>query len=379
MAAYRVLVVDDNHEVRRMVTASIKTLGAEIDVLDVPSAEEALLISSSVPLDLVVLDIRLPGMSGLEMVTKLQKRKPETKIILVTGVEDAAIRQQISEADVEAFFFKPIEIATFLDAVKSSLWSGSGASALASSEKDRIAAMPPTNAVTNRIPEINVVAEAASHIPLPILAERLSDLKQQVRAVAALLVNDSGQVLEEAGSAVEITTGSALLTALMQAFSASLQVSQAMAKGTGESLLYFAAPRQCMYVTPIGLKHALFVVTSGYFDPDKLGMINRCLQLAVHDLQAILAREAAGEATGQDGSRKLLTELPAEVPVDQETLAGVENMFSKVSKTGDEAQADGFWEALEENDTLEGAHDKNVLSYDQARDMGLAPDEDKQT
>ncbi|MFZ0533277.1 MAG: response regulator, partial [Anaerolineales bacterium] len=71
MAAYRVLVVEDNHEVGRMVTASIKTLGAEIDVLEVPSAEEALLISSSVPLDLVVLDIRLPGMSGLEMVTKL--------------------------------------------------------------------------------------------------------------------------------------------------------------------------------------------------------------------------------------------------------------------------------------------------------------------
>ena len=379
MAVYRVLVVDDNHEVRRMVTASIKTLGAEIDVLDVPSAEEALLISSSVPLDLVVLDIRLPGMSGLEMVTKLQKRKPETKIILVTGVEDAVIRQQISEAAVEAFFFKPIEIAAFLDAVKSSLWSGSEASALASSEKDRMAATSPTNAVMNRIPEINVVAEAASLIPLPTLTERLSDLKQQVRAVAALLVNDAGQVLEEAGSAVEITTGSALLNALMHAYSTSLQVSQALGKGTSESLQYFATQRQCFYVTPVGPKHALFVVTSGYFDPDKLGMINRCLQLAVQDLQAILARETADKATGQEGSGKVPIELPAEITVDQETLAGVENMFSIASKTGDEAQADGFWEALEENDALEGTHDKNILSYDQARDMGLAPDEDKQT
>ena len=62
MTAYRVLVVEDNHEVRRMVTASIKTLGTEIDVLDVPSAEEALFISTSLPLDLVVIDFRLPGM-----------------------------------------------------------------------------------------------------------------------------------------------------------------------------------------------------------------------------------------------------------------------------------------------------------------------------
>ena len=122
MAAFRVLVVDDNHEVRRMVTASIKTLGSEIDVLDVPSAEEALFISTSLPLDLVVLDFRLPGMSGLEMVTRLRKRKPETKIILVTGIEDANTRQQVSEADVDAYFFKPIEINVFLDAVRRCLW-----------------------------------------------------------------------------------------------------------------------------------------------------------------------------------------------------------------------------------------------------------------
>jgi hypothetical protein len=185
-------------------------------------------------------------------------------------------------------------------------------------------------------------------------------------------------VLEEAGSAVEITTGSALLNALMHAYSTSLQVSQALEKGTSESLQYFATQRRCFYVTPVGLKHALFLVTSGYFDPVKLDMIDRSLQQAVHDLQAILAREAAEKAIGLEGSGKPLTELPAEVLVDQETLVGVENMFSKASKIGDEAQADGFWEALEGNDALEGAHDKDVLTYDQARDMGLAPDEDKQ-
>lgn len=390
MATYRVLVVDDNHEVRRMVTASIKTLGAEIDVLDVPSAEEALLISSSLPLDLVVLDIRLPGMSGLEMVTRLQKRKPETKIILVTGVEDVAIRQQISEADVEAFFFKPIEIATFLNAVKRSLWSAPSQSSLPSTSRDRVAAIPPTNAVVNGAPNASG-APSASGAPdivlvkkpvrrelMPTLIERLTDLKQQVKAVSALLVNDAGQVLEEAGSAVEITTGSALLLALMQAFSASLQVSQAMAEGTSESLQYFVAPRQCMYVSPVGLKHALFVVTSGYFNPDKLGMIDHAIHLAVHDLQAILANKAADEEADQEESGKHQTELPAETTVDQETLAGVENMFSKASKTGGEEQADGFWETLGEDDTLEEAHDKDILSYGQARDMGLAPDEDKQ-
>jgi DNA-binding response OmpR family regulator len=377
MAAYRVLVVEDNHEVALMVTASIKTLGADIDVLDVPSAEEALLISTTLPVDLVVLDIRLPGMSGLEMVTKLRKRKPETKIILVTGVEDEGIRQQVSEAGTEAYFFKPIAITTFLDVVKRSLWSTPGEPGLPSSGEDRIAAIPPTKRVERGAPEISVVTEPTTPVPTPTLTECLAGLKQQVKAVSTLLVNDAGQVIAEAGSATEITTGSALLSALMQAFSASLQVSQAMAKGTRTSLQYFAARRECLYVTPVGQKHALFVVTTGFFDPDKLSMIDHAIQDAVRDLQAILASNSMEMETEQTESEKLRTDLLAEVTVDQETLAGVEDMFSKASRTSNARQADGFWETVPDSVSLSGGHGKNVLSYDQARDLGLAPEEGK--
>jgi CheY-like chemotaxis protein len=373
MAAYRVLVVDDNHEVRRMVTASIKTLGAEIEVLDVPSAEEALYISASLPLDLMVIDFRLPGMSGLEMVNRLRKRKPEAKIILVTGVEDVVTRQQIAEADVDAFFFKPIEITTFLDAVKRCLWSPISASSPPSIGKDRAATITSATTGTSKPPAVNLVQEAATDISQPTLNERLAELKHQLKAVSALLVNDAGQVLEEAGSAVDISTGSALLSALMHTFRTSLQVSQAMAKGNGESLQYFAAPRQCIYVAPVGMTHALFVVTAGYFGPDKLGMIYHTIHLAVHDLQIILANEAAK----QKELENLPAELPTEITVDQDTLAGVEDIFSQASKTGGKQEVDGFWENLGEKGAEHSIHGKDILTYDQARELGLAPDEDK--
>ncbi len=372
MTAYRVLVVEDNHEVRRMVTASIKTLGAEIDVLDVPSAEEALFISTSLPLDLVVIDFRLPGMSGLEMVDRLRKRKPEVKIILVTGVGDVVTRQQISESGADAFFFKPIEITAFMDAVKRCLWSVPGASSPPSISKDQSLTLSSPIASTRIAQEVNLVREGTTDKPLATLAERLAELKHQLKAVSALLVNSTGQVLEEAGNAVDISTGSALLSALMHTFRASLQVSQAIAKGNSESLQYFAAPRQCIYVAPVGMNHALFVVTVGYFGPDKLGMIYHTIHLAVHDLQIILANEA----TKQKETEKLQTELPAEITVDQETLAGVDDMFSKASKIVGKEQADGFWEKLGENGMVDGKNSKDVLSYDQARDLGLAPDED---
>jgi hypothetical protein len=159
----------------------------------------------------------------------------------------------------------------------------------------------------------------------------------------------------------------------MHTFRASLQVSQAMAKVNSESLQYFAAPRQCIYVAPVGMNHALFVVTAGYLGPDKLGSIYHTIHLAVHDLQIILADEAAKQKEVEN----LQAELPAEITVDQETLAQVEDMFTKASLPDGKQQADGFWDEVGDNDSQHGTHGKNILSYDQAREMGLAPDEEK--
>lgn len=375
MATYRVLVVEDNHEVRRMVTASIKTLGAEIDVLDVPSAEEALFISASLPLDLVVLDFRLPGMSGLEMVSRLRKRRPEAKIILVTGVDDTVIRQQVANAAVEAYFYKPIEIAVFLEAVKHCLWSDQLEPAQPPGLTDPAVTPSMPNPAPSSLPATSEVGGAAPQRLMPTIDERLTTLKQQLRAVSVLMVNDAGQVLEVVGNPSQITSGSAVLSALMQAFKASLQVSQAMGRGVNASLQYFAVHRQCLYVAPIGTDHALLIISSGNIEPDKLSTIDRYIQLAVRDLQAILDNTLAEELARQDGLEKFKTDLPQEAVVDQETLARVEDMFTKAAKSTNQVGADNFWDAAGGNDALDGVQGKDVLTYDQARDLGLAPGE----
>jgi len=415
MAAYRVLVVDDNHEVRRMVTASIKTLGAEIDVLDVPSAEEALFIIASLSFDLVVLDFRLPGMSGLEMVNRLRKHKPEIKIILVTGVEDTATRQQIAQAGVAAFFYKPIDIATFLNAVRNCLWSdqdmvnlqtahvssnkGTGASAEPRVSRSPTKILKPSVSDAPGVSGTPGVSDApgasgapgASEAPSAsgaktvseqafqlTLDKRLTALKQQVRALSVLLINETGQVVEVAGNPSSITSGSVLLPALMEAFRASQKVSNALGKDSIESLLYFADAKQRIYLAPVDPSNALLMVTIGFFEPDKLGILDRAIHLAVHDLRDILERmqeeESLKTALGEDEQ----TELPAEIMVDPETLAGVADMFSQAPKGGGKDQAEGFWESVGEKGELEGKQSKDVLSYDQARDMGLAPDDNNQ-
>ena len=383
MAAYRVLVVDDNHEIRRMVTASIKSLSADIDVLDVPSAEEALFISASLPLDLVVLDFRLPGMTGLEMVPRLRRRIPGTKIILVTGVEDANARQQITQAEVDAYFYKPIEIGVFLDAVKRCLWSEQGGVPVIRGESMYPSATRATTAqpATGKTKSMSLgESEAKSEVKhgfQPTLNERLTSLKQQVRASSVLLLNDIGQVMEIAGNPSQITSSSALLPALMEAFRASQKVSDALGTGQNESLLYFTSGKQRIYLAPVGQSNVLLMVTIGYIEPEKLGLLDRAIHLAVQDLDAILEHMLQEDNRRTVEAEASEVELPSEISIDTKTLADVERMFSKAPKKGGKDQADGFWETVAENSELDGTNSKDVISYDQARDMGLSPENEE--
>lgn len=539
MASYRVLVVEDNHEVRRMVTASIKALDTEIDVLDVPSAEEALLISGSLTLDLVVLDIRLPGMSGLDMVDRLHKRRPETKIILVTGMEDARMREQVAQAEVSAYFFKPIEINAFLEAVKRCLWpeqksvpafisaqpphgekpaattsqqpwevpaalrdtgaatdagvsqtpapgvskpltarkpsqvseastlSGEpGASGkpgasrpLPAQKASQVTQAPPVGREahvggkagasgplpTKKTPEVEEKLDASVSPPVgtpqgtkmepPVrvptgeirepfprvepavstesfitgdlwagatpgsstgpfvsgtqaatpralqltVGERLTALKMQLGAASVLLVDETGRVEDVAGNPSQVTTGFVVLPGIVQAISASAQVAQVMGKDTSESLQYFHTVKQCLYLTMVGSKHALLVVMSGYFDPDKLGLIDRAMHLASSDILAIQERSQEEVSIMPPDLSPEPVESSAEMPVDQEALDEIEAMFSSIPKAGDKQEADGFWETLEEDEAVDGTTKKDVLSYDQAREMGLFPDSIQQS
>ncbi len=64
----RVLIVDDAIDLGRLLQDAVKTAHPEVPILVVPSAEEALLEFSRLTVDLLITDIRLPGMSGLELI-----------------------------------------------------------------------------------------------------------------------------------------------------------------------------------------------------------------------------------------------------------------------------------------------------------------------
>jgi two-component system response regulator (stage 0 sporulation protein F) len=81
--AYKVLVVDDESSVRELFKNLLSK--ENCDVQCVSTGEGALDIISKENFDVVLLDIKLPGISGLETLNKIKAAKPDSVVIMITG------------------------------------------------------------------------------------------------------------------------------------------------------------------------------------------------------------------------------------------------------------------------------------------------------
>jgi CheY-like chemotaxis protein len=106
-----ILVVDDEAGVRVMVARMLTLCGYA--VVSAQSGEEALTIAQeyAAPLDLVVTDVRMPGMSGPELVQELQKLRPGIRVMYMSAYSRDVLPPGVQETDVP-FLTKPFTMRT---------------------------------------------------------------------------------------------------------------------------------------------------------------------------------------------------------------------------------------------------------------------------
>jgi two-component system response regulator FixJ len=108
-------VVDDDEAVRDSLTF---TLGAsDITVIAYPSAIDLLDHVSNLANGVIITDVRMPGMTGLELVAKLKQLGIVAPVIVLTGHADVAMAVEAMKAGVGDFIEKPFDDATLLAAV----------------------------------------------------------------------------------------------------------------------------------------------------------------------------------------------------------------------------------------------------------------------
>lgn len=116
----RILVVDDDARVARTLVDVLSHHGH--DLARAESGEEALEQLASAGFDLVLLDVRLPGISGFETCARIRERYgPALPVLMLTGDPDPELVREGYEAGADDFLLKPVEISHLVLKVKACL------------------------------------------------------------------------------------------------------------------------------------------------------------------------------------------------------------------------------------------------------------------
>jgi len=108
----KILIVDDDPQIRKILERMLK--GPEYDIRMVADGDSALHQVQSDPPDLVILDIMMPGMSGIEVCREIRKAQPEAgiQVLMLSAKESQADRRRALEYGADDYVTKPFHIAS---------------------------------------------------------------------------------------------------------------------------------------------------------------------------------------------------------------------------------------------------------------------------
>ncbi len=116
---HHVLVLDDEADVRTAIRLQLKD--TRFEVLEAESFEQAIALLNDNPIsvDVIICDVRMPGVSGVEAVATFQQEYPTTPVIVLTGFPDVDLAVDfMKKKDVVEFLTKPVEKDKLIEAVE---------------------------------------------------------------------------------------------------------------------------------------------------------------------------------------------------------------------------------------------------------------------
>lgn len=392
----RVLIVDDSLELGRWLKTALLQMNPNLQATVFPSGEEALLEGARHPVDVLVTDIRLAGMSGLELVRKIRKRHPTIRIIVITGVPDRGLERQAKELGIDGFFRKPMDIPSFLDAVSACL------------KEEEVKQPSETVEDTQPTPARNEAVAEPATTPLPAegLSSILSGLRQTLGALAVLLLDPQGNLVARSGHFPDSKFEDRWAQVLSEMARSSLQVSRLLETTQARNLAAFQGLAFDLVLSPVG-DHSLVLALRSGRPTLRLGLafeeiLNVQKEIlawistrgkkgpAAQEVQAQVEPAQVTEASAPQEAAQpvepapeevyqpipgvdtaVLPELNPDAPPSDEFVA----IFGKPEALKSE-DVDAFWESAVEANTLLEAN-PDVISYEQARKMGLAPEDEE--
>jgi len=347
---FRILIVEDHRELARVLRAGVESLGDHFVAYDAPSGEEALLEAHRRPIDLAIIDVVLPGMDGLEVARRLREQQPYAKIFLISGQGEKTLREAAADLQADAWFRKPLELADLLDAMERAL---------------------------------GLVKSVLGHMPSPLssaeeekavgrMSDLMADLREALQARVVVLFNDVGRVVLQAGALDQQNFSSKVLLTLVSLHTTGVRLAHLLHTQRPSNYFYFPLQDFTLHLASVNSQYALLVVCGARCSPHTMDEFAAQIHATIARLQRVMER--LGIVDPFHDTAPIAVEEP---PIEEDDHPEASDPLVALLEQGlpqDEAEA--FWDALPDSSATTQATDPDVITYEQAQRLGLAPTDD---
>ncbi len=353
MKQQRILVVENERSFALTLRRALSRPdggGYAVDYCE--SGEAALARCRGSSFDLIITGLRMPGMSGLELLEHVRATSPRTRTILMTAFATPQVEERARRlADV--YLPRPFELQTLIQTVQRTLSAS---------------------------PAVAHPLIAFSEDGLSAIQKRMEDLRREVAALGVSLLDQSGQLLAETGQRGDFDTD-IFLVLLGNSMAAANEVAHMLKDDRAFDLHFHEGGRYEIYTVRITDQVSLCLVLSRHEASSRIGMVWLYLRRAITDLRELLGQAIIA------GSAQLESDLRSAVGEALEQAALLADDLGKTPSPPDEGEAvektASSVEAGEAPDATAKPHDaqppppssaetgEELLSLDEARARGL--------
>jgi len=289
MTTKHILIVDDEPRVAFFLSKTLEHSDRNYRVSVANSGEEALEMLDDSSVDLLVTDLRMPGISGLELLNWVRAFSPQTRTILITAYGDDEIEADSRRLEAYRYITKPFDIGDFARVVQEAL-------------RDMAISRPGIVVLSDEIFET--------------ITQQLENLRYDIGALCIFLADMQGQRLAETGD----TTGldvSTLLSLLAGGFAASGELAHQFGSGKAVNLNFHEGSRYDIYSASVGDNLFLAIIYNRRVKASRIGIVWLYTRRAVEGLLSTLsvaAVTAPAQALDTDFGPSRMVELDTPVP-----------------------------------------------------------------
>ena len=241
----RILIVDDEKKVAFFLQESLEELGDNYEVVSAETAEEALQQIESNPFDLIITDLRMPGINGLELMKRVRAISPKTRTILITAYGSDEVEAEARRLQAYSYFTKPFHIEDFMETVQEAL-------------KDMVVSEKGLLILSDE--RFNAITKC------------LSNLRFETGAQCILLAGDVGQLIAKVGltEGLDVTT---LVSLLAGGFATTFEIFRHLGDREAFNLKFHEGATYDIYSANVGDRLFLTLIFDRRTQTSRIGMV----------------------------------------------------------------------------------------------------------